>query len=699
MIVSDSVTGEPLTGVTLRIPALAKGGISGDNGFVRIEHLPTGTVQLEATLFGYHPYSQSIMLPTAPADTLLIRLSPNENDLEEVIVQSTRTGNRVEDSPIKVEVLGRDDMDEENSLKPNNVASILGDYSGVQIQSTGLSSGNAVVRIQGLAGRYTQILRDGLPLYAGLSSDFGILQIQPLDLQQIELIKGPASTFFGGGAIAGVVNFISKTPGIKPERAVTINQTTLGETNTTAWFSGRNKHWGYTAFGGATRAVAKDVDGDGFTDVPDLLSATLHPRLFYYANNGAQFALGFTYTGEKRSGGDLLAVKGRADSSHVYIEENASDRSVADLQYRYSTKDGSREWTAKAAVSQYARRRSLPDWTFNGAQQNWFVEAAYKRRVNQHIHWVGGLNYSGDAFQKGKTDSLQFSNFQNQSSGVFGQTAFHRGKLDAEAGLRIDWRSTWGTFALPSAALLYHLTKSLSFRAGLGLGYLTPNVLNAGDADINLRRQMPLLEGLEADRSLGGNLEWNYHQLFGDHFILTWNQQFFYTRLNHPVLNLAAPDGNLFWSNASNALTTTGVDHYLRLLYNEVELYLGYTFQDARQLWDASRPEVPLTPRHRAAGVFSLPLGKHFQTGLESAWTGRQVLESGTKTVPYWFAAALIGFHYKQFYFVLNGENLLDFRQTRHESVVLPPFANPTFRPLWAPVDGRVINFAVRWQG
>src|ERR1700744_913759 len=113
---------------------------------------------------------------------------------------------------MKVEVIGSEDMREENTIKPANIASILGDVSGVQIQQSSAVSGNTNVRIQGLNGQYTQILRDGMPLYDGFSGGFGILQIPPLDLKQVELIKGSASTLYGGGAIAGLINLISKRP-------------------------------------------------------------------------------------------------------------------------------------------------------------------------------------------------------------------------------------------------------------------------------------------------------------------------------------------------------------------------------------------------------------------------------------------------------------------------------------------------------
>ncbi|MCO5935460.1 TonB-dependent receptor plug domain-containing protein [Mucilaginibacter sp. RB4R14] len=55
-------------------------------------------------------------------------------------------------------------------------------------------------------GKYTQIIRNGFP--GGL----GLLQVAPLNLKQVEVIKGSSSTLYGGGAIAGLVNLVSKIP-------------------------------------------------------------------------------------------------------------------------------------------------------------------------------------------------------------------------------------------------------------------------------------------------------------------------------------------------------------------------------------------------------------------------------------------------------------------------------------------------------
>lgn len=690
-VVTDSLTRAPLLGAAVRLET--GGGIADEAGFVSVSNLTAGRHEAGFTLVGYQP--KTLVIDAQQDDTLRVALVPMPGDLEEIIVQSSRTNSRVEDSPTKIEVLGREDMDEENGIRPGNVASILGDYSGIQIQATGLTSGNAVVRILGLAGRYTQVLRDGLPVYGGLAGDFGILQVQPLDLQQIELIKGPASTLFGGGAIAGIVNFISKEPATgRPERSLTLNQTTLGESNANLWLAGRGAHVGGTLFAGATRQNARDVDGDGFADLPRLRNLTLHPRAFFYFSKKSRLTLGLHFVGETRRGGDLVAVNNGATPEHIYREDNRTERLIGDLAYRFAQTPGG-EWTAKAAFGVFRRRQELPDWRFDGRQDDWFSELAY-RRTSGVWNWVAGLNYSGSAFRTGTLDSLLFDDFQRHTLGVFAQVTLHRAdRFDAEAGLRLDRPGGFGVFALPAAALLYHLTPAFALRAGLGLGYATPSPLIEPDhGERDLRRVLPLPDGLRAERSAGGSLEWNFQRIFGEKWALSLNQQFFYTTVQGPFVTTPDADGNLAWSNADKPVTTRGVDNYLRLTYERVELYLGYTYALAKQTYDSAQPEVPLTPRHRAAGVLAVPLAKHWRTGIEASWNGRQVRDNGTRTPAYLFLAGMVGFHAGKLDLILNGENLLDYRQTRHERVVLPPLTQPAFVPLWAPVDGRVINLS-----
>lgn len=102
---------------------------------------------------------------------------------------------------------------------------LLNESTGIITQQTSATSGNAAIRIQGLDGRYTQILKDGFPVFAGAASGLGLLQTPPLDLKQVEIIKGSTSTLYGGGAIAGLINLISKTPEEKRDLSLHLNGT------------------------------------------------------------------------------------------------------------------------------------------------------------------------------------------------------------------------------------------------------------------------------------------------------------------------------------------------------------------------------------------------------------------------------------------------------------------------------------------
>ena len=306
----------------------------------------------------------------SPADTIPGVPKPPVRNIAEVVISSTRTNSRLEDLPMKVEVLGQEDMQEESGIKPGNVASILGDLSVIHIQNTSAVNGNNAIRMQGLDGKYTQLLRDGMPVYEGLSGNFGVLAIPPLDLKQIEIIKGSISTLYGGGAIAGMINFIAKTPGNEPELNVLLNRSTLKENNANIYYAQRGKKTGLTLFAGATVQNESDVNKDGFSDVPRLRQYTLHPRFFYYIDPNTTLVAGYTGTIEKRAGGDMQVLAHGMDSVHQYTEINNSHRHSIDLQFTRKQLGGGTQRTctcASADINCPTRARCsssalAPDW-------------------------------------------------------------------------------------------------------------------------------------------------------------------------------------------------------------------------------------------------------------------------------------------------------------------------------------------------
>ena len=118
-------------------------------------------------------------------------------DLEEVIVQATRSGRRMLDGALRVEALSGEEIEEKLLMRPGNISMMLNETGGLRVQVTSPALGSANVRIHGMRGRYTQLLADGLPLYGGQTSSLGLLQVPPSDLGQVEIIKGTASALYG----------------------------------------------------------------------------------------------------------------------------------------------------------------------------------------------------------------------------------------------------------------------------------------------------------------------------------------------------------------------------------------------------------------------------------------------------------------------------------------------------------------------
>jgi len=127
-----------------------------------------------------------------------------------------------------------------------------------------------------------------------------------------------------------------------------------------------------------------------------------------------------------------------------------------------------------------------------------------------------------------------------------------------------------------------------------------------------------------------------------------------------------------------------------------LEAYLGYTFTDAKKKYDPLHPYLSLSAKDKYAGIISYEFSKRFRACIEAAYTGKQYLDDGSQTPGYPFVAAMIRYDVGRFSFVLNCENIFDYRQTKKESIVIPPQTNPTFKQLWAPIDGRVANFSVK---
>jgi outer membrane receptor for ferrienterochelin and colicins len=691
-IIKDKETLGPLSNVSVTIKGIKPGIVSDTTGSILV-NVPSGNYLISFSHIGY--LSRTIHLNFPQSDTtVLVLLEKDEKTEDEIIVSSSRTESGIENLPTKVEVLGAEEINEEVGIKPGNIASLLGDVAGIQIQQTSVTTGNAEMRIQGLPGRYTQLLKDGMPLFAGYSGSFGILQIPPLDLKQIEIVKGASSTLYGGGAIAGMVNLISKRPeeGVF-EKTILLNQSTLNESNINAYLSERKNKRGFTFFTGLNYQRPVDVNQDGFSDLPDTKGFFIHPVLFLYPDSKNLVSIGYNGVFENRKGGDMQVVKKEPDNQHQYFVSNKSFRHTIDGNWenKINAKD---RFIIKGTASWFDRSIETNIFGMKARQFSYFTEASYLKKWKTN-DLVTGLNITGERFQKKLPDSTQLDNYNQISAGVFIQDDWRISQIFIiQAGFRADHHNQYGNFLLPRISMLYRINSYFTTRFGGGLGYKIPSVFSS-DVDERDYPDLLPLQNVKAEHSQGANWDINYHQKKNG-WDITTNQTFFINRINDPLVTSTSGSGFISFSNAGNPITTKGFETYVQLLHDELEIYAGYIYTSAKKSYDNDLPNLSLIAKNKFATIIAYEFTDHFRTGLEGAYTGRQYLDDGSRTPGYLFMAMMLRYDFRQFSFVLNCENLLDYRQTRKESIVIPPYSNPAFKQLWAPIDGRVANFSVR---
>lgn len=692
-IIKDSENKEVLFGATAILQGTIIGASADQNGFLEIKNIPDGKQSIIFSYIGYQEKKETFHFPLTQPQPLVILLSAHEGEeLEQVVISATRSSRTISNIPTRIETVSGEELEEKGNMKPGDIRMLLNESTGIQTQQTSATSYNSSIRIQGLDGKYTQILKDGYPLYSGFSGGLSLLQIVPLDLKQVEVIKGASSTLYGEGAIAGLVNLVSKTPKEEKELSFLLNGTSALGLDASAFYSKKNNKVGTTIFASYNVGTPYDPAKIGFTAIPKFTRYTVNPTLFIYFNNKTMLNVGFNTTIEERIGGDIKYIENNGDDIHSYFEKNKTNRYSTKLGLDHQINDNSK-LSFKNSLSYYDRTIEIPSYKFSGIQVSSFSEATYNHTGN-NSEWITGLNLWTDKFNQNKFETSKVVDYNYTTFGGFVQNTWNATeKFVIETGLRGDYQNEYGFFALPRVSALLKVNPKLSIRLGGGLGYKTPTVFTEDAERIQFRNVLPIdVSKTKAEHSIGGNFDINYKTPLSDKMSFSINTLLFYTQVQDPLILTPTPANLYEFQQPNGYIDTHGIETNVKLTYGDLKLFIGYTLADVTEHYNGESTTFPLVAKHRLNNVLMYEIEDKLKMGLEAYYFSPQELNDAAIGREYWLFGFMIEKIWDKFSVFINFENFGDTRQTKFDTIYTGSITNPTFRDIYAPVDGFVVN-------
>lgn len=617
--------------------------------------------------------------------------------IEKIIVQATRSGRIADEQPIRVELIDREEIEEKAAMRPGNISMLVAETGGVRMQTTSPALGSANIRLQGLYGRYTQLLADGLPLYGNQASSIGLMQIPPTDLGRVEIIKGSASSLYGGSALGGVINLVSRKPSDEFNGEMLLNLTTRDGQDLTSYIETPltdSLKGSLTA--GAHYQKAQDIDKDGWIDLAEYERYTARPRLFWEGEEGETLYATVGFMTEQRIGGNT--VDGTVADGTFFKQSQDSQRVDSGLVFTKPVFD-SLTFNARASAMLQDHTHGYGIVIEDDQHKSYLLESSIAG-YSDNTDWVMGLAYQAEHYV---SETFPDFDYSYEVPGIFAQLDYElNDQLTTSYSARVDEHSEYGTQFSPRISLLYRPSE-LTIRGSLGRGYFatTPFVEEVEAVGLS---QLEKIEHLQEEQAETASIDFTY---------TFENIETSLTLFGSNVDNVAKLDA--FSSNDDAILDSIrlvntegeskirGSEILLRYHWQDIKLTASYLFLDATEVSPngQSRREMALTPKHSAGFVAMWEQHGNFRTGFEAYYTGTQRLNDNPyadESSPYWHLGLMGEMTFGRVSWFINLENLLDVKQTDEHPLLLPSRApsGQWTTDIWSRNDGFIANAGVR---
>lgn len=473
--------GNPVPGATIEVPEQNLVVTSDAQGLFVFRDVAPGAVTVTARAEGFYPSRpKQLVLSPGSSVELEIELVAKAPVVQNIVVTGTQTEHLQTEAPVRTDVVSALDLRERRT--PVNLAEALtATVTGVRVETTCQNCRVTTVRLNGLEGKYVQILEDGLPAVSSVALTYALDQIPTEFIESVEIVKGGASALYGPNAVAGVINLIRREPKV----------TGLSFSSQTGWEYGRpsqvvglvgqaqklpGQFSGDFYFRGF-RAASIDRDRDGFSDAPRRKSWAGGATLFRWLLEGrGRLVFGGGSLSEFRRGGDHLDWR----PHQTWITEMADT----------GQSNGFVRWQHTLSANTYYRLAAsatvLERDTYYGAQFDpnayghtenplWVVDSQLAHQAGPHS-LLGGFQFQSERVRDHILAYQRHYDELFRNTGIYFQDEIRSGsRLTVVAGLRADRANTLDHWVIsPRANIRLGFGNHWNLRMGLSTGFRAP---------------------------------------------------------------------------------------------------------------------------------------------------------------------------------------------------------------------------------
>ncbi|MEQ3663597.1 MULTISPECIES: TonB-dependent receptor [unclassified Olleya] len=604
--------GLPLPFANVYLEGTTKGTTTSSDGSFTIQNIKEGQYTLIASYTGFNTLKKRIEV----IDNLKINFELIQNQsLDEVVVTGTlKAVNRLE-SPVPVEVYTS------AFFKKNptpNIFEALQNVNGVRPQLNCNVCNTGDIHINGLEGPYTLVLIDGMPIVSGLSTVYGLSGIPNSLIDQIEIVKGPASSLYGSEAVGGLINVITKHPDNAPIFFADSNISGWGEINTDVGFKTNVGEKASVLVGANYFNYCNPIDNnnDNFTDLTLQDRISLFQKWNFKRKSNKKLSVAGRFFYEDRWGGELQWNKSYRGGNEVYGESIYTTRYELLGEYQLPLKENI---NFQFSYSDHDQNSVYGDTPYLAQQRIAFGQLTWDKPTKNNdllFGITGRYNYYND----NTTATIEADKIFIPS--VFVQdeiTLTEKQKL--LLGLRYDYDKRHGSIVTPRLAYRYKPTDNDIFRINAGTGFRVVNLFTEEHAALTGSRDVVIEEALNPEQSYNINLNYLKKIYTTKGMIFTVDASLWYTHFTNAIIpNYDTNPNQIIYDNLDGYSTSKGVSLNVDAIFGSgLKGSLGVTFQDVKQTENNVTTRQILTEKFTGTWSFSY---KNYPTNLTFDYTG-----------------------------------------------------------------------------